>query len=225
MLSLPFGYFCPDERIFVLLNRRDLPPEFVSSQNLFELGEPVRNSLLCLSVSCVLALVSGCGGGQQRVVQVIKVSVSPQSAVVGAAQLTTFTAMVTGNTSGVDWSVNGIASGNSTVGTIDASGNYTAPAVITNATATVSAASKHDPSKTGSATVTIIAPGIVAATANVQVARYTITPPAGAAASIEFGPDTAYGLTTWQVLAPQVAGDVLIDLDENHNPVWLWSSF
>jgi hypothetical protein len=170
----------------------------------------MRKTLSCFSVVCALALVSGCGGGQQQVIQVIAVSVSPQSAVVGAAQFATFTAIVTGDTSGVDWSVNGIASGNSTVGTIDASGNYTAPAVTTNATATVSAASKHDPAKTGSATVTIVAPGILAATANVQVAKYTITPPAGAAVSIEFGPDTAYGLTTWQLPAPQSGGAVSI---------------
>ena len=167
----------------------------------------MRNPLSCLSVACALALVSGCAGGQQ---QVINVTVSPQSAVAGAAQVTTFTATVTGDTSGVDWSVNGIASGNSTVGTIDASGNYTAPAASTNTTATVSAASKHDPTKSGSATVTIVAPGIVAATANVQVARYTITPPVGAAVSIEFGPDTTYGRTTWQVPAPQGGGAVSV---------------
>ncbi len=140
----------------------------------------------------------------------ISVAVSPQTAVIGAGQGTMFTATVTGDTAGVNWSVNGIASGNSTVGTIDAAGNYTAPAVTTNGTATVSAASKTDATKSASAAVTIVAPGIVAATANVQVALYTITPPAGATVSIQFGPDTAYGLTTWQQPAPQGGGAVSI---------------
>lgn len=140
----------------------------------------------------------------------ISVAVTPQTAVIGAGQSTMFTATVTGDAAGVDWSVNGIASGNSTVGTIDASGNYTAPAVTTNAAATVSAASKTDPAKTATAAVTVVAPGTVTATANVQVAMYTITPPPGATVSVEFGPDTTYGLTTWQQPAPQGGGAVSI---------------
>jgi arylsulfate sulfotransferase len=140
----------------------------------------------------------------------ISLVVSPSAAIVGAGQLTTFTATVTGDTTGVDWFVNGIANGNSTVGTIDASGNYTAPAVTTNAAATVSATSKHDPTKTASAAVTIIAAGVVAATANVQVAMYTITPPAGATVSVEFGPDTTYGLNTWRLPAAPGGGPVSI---------------
>ena len=137
------------------------------------------------------------------------VSVSPQSAVVFAGQSAQFEAAVSGD-AGVIWSVNGISGGNVTVGTIDAAGNYTAPAVTTNATATVTAASKSDPSKTASASVTIIAPGIVASTANVQVAMYTITPAPGARVSIQFGPDTNYGLATWQQLTPTAGAPVSI---------------
>lgn len=146
---------------------------------------------------CWTVFIAGCGGGGQ-IAEPITVAVSPQSAVVGASQSIPFTANLAGDTSGVSWSVNGTAGGNSTVGTIDASGDYTAPAVTANSTATVSAASKKDPTKSASAAVTIVAPGIVAATANVQVASYTITPPAGATVSVQFGPDTAYGLSTWQ---------------------------
>jgi arylsulfate sulfotransferase len=140
----------------------------------------------------------------------ITVAVSPQSAVVGAGQVTQFTATVTGDTSGVVWSVNGVTGGNATVGTVDSSGNYTAPTVTQNVTATVSAASKKDPTKSGSGSVTVIAPGVVAATANVQVAIYTITPPTGAQVSIQFGSDTTYGLTTSQQTAPTGAGAVSI---------------
>ena len=69
-----------------------------------------------------------------------------------------FTATVTGDTSGVVWSVNGVASGNSTVGTIDSTGKFTAPLVTQKATATVAATSKGDPTKSASSTVTINAP-------------------------------------------------------------------
>ncbi|HEX3120648.1 MAG TPA: hypothetical protein VHP80_16250, partial [Candidatus Acidoferrum sp.] len=63
-----------------------------------------------------------------------------------------------------------------TVGTIDANGNYTAPATATNATATITATSTADATKTATAAVSVIANGAVTSTANVQVASYTITP-------------------------------------------------
>jgi hypothetical protein len=162
------------------------------------------------AVLCVVVLVAGCGSVQKATPVAISVTVSPQSAVVGSGQSAPFTAMVTGDSTGVTWSVNGITGGSSTAGTIDANGNYTAPAVIMNNTATVTAASKADSSKTASASVTVIAPGVVAATANVQVASYTITPPIGANVSVQFGPDANYGLTTWQQPAPSGGGAVTI---------------
>jgi len=140
----------------------------------------------------------------------VSVAITPATATVGASQVTQFMATVTGSTTGVTWSVNGTAGGSSTVGTIDASGNYAAPAVTTNATATVTATSNADSTKSASAAVTIIAPGIVASTANVQVANYTITLPTGATVAIQFGPDTNYGLTTWQQPAPAGGGAVSI---------------
>ncbi len=155
---------------------------------------------------CLLESIAGCAQQQRSVA----VAVSPLSAVVGSGQVAQFTANVTGDTTGVVWFVNGTVGGNSTIGTIDSNGNYTAPAVTMNGTATVSAASKRDPSRTASAEVTIIAPGAVAPTANVQVASYTITAPTGASVSIQFGPDTNYGLTTWQLPAPSGGGAVNI---------------
>jgi hypothetical protein len=149
-------------------------------------------------------LTAGCGG-QQHETQTIAVSVSPQSATVGSGQTIQFTATVMNDSSGVTWSVSGTAGG-----TIDASGNFTGPAVTTNATATIIATSKADSAKTGTASVTVVAPGVVTATANVQVANYTITPPSGATVSIEFGPDTNYGLSTWQQPATSTGGPVSI---------------
>ena len=142
--------------------------------------------------------------------QVSSITVSPQSAFVGASQVAPFTANVTGGSSGVAWSVNGIGGGNSTVGTIDSSGNYTAPAVTANSTATVTATSMSDPTKSASASVTIIAAGVVAATTNPQVATYAITPPSTANVNIQFGTDTTYGLTTWQQPTPAGGGPVSI---------------
>ncbi len=161
-----------------------------------------------LVVACTIVFTFGCGTVSMR--QVSSITVSPQSAFVGAGQVAPFTANVTGGSPGVAWSVNGIAGGNSTVGTIDSAGNYTAPAVTANSTATVTAASTADPTKSASASVTIVAAGIVAPTTNVQVATYTITPPSTANVSIQFGPDTAYGLTTWQQPTPAGGGPVSI---------------
>jgi hypothetical protein len=43
--------------------------------------------------------------------------------------------------------------------------------------------------------------GVVSPTHNPQVAKYTIVPPSGATVTIDFGPDTNYGLQTWAVPA------------------------
>jgi arylsulfate sulfotransferase len=135
--------------------------------------------------------------------QVITVVISPTSASVLAGQTKLFTATVTGDTTGVNWSVDGTDGGSSAIGTIDSAGNFTAPLSMTNTTANVKAASKADPTKSAAASVTVIASGVVASTANVQVAMYTITPPSGASISIQFGPETNYGLSTSQ---QQVSG-------------------
>ena len=150
----------------------------------------------------VLVLLAGCSSSSQPPVTVI---VSPSPAFVGSAQTVQLTANVTGDSSGVTWSVAG-ASG----GTVDASGNFTAPAVTQNATATVTATSKRDTTKSASATVNIVAPGTVATTTNPQVAQYTINPPSAAKVSIQFGPDTSYGLTTWTQPTPTGGGPVSI---------------
>ena len=68
-----------------------------------------------------------------------------------------FTATVqnTSNKS-VTWKVNGVTGGNSTVGTISASGSYRAPSSVPNpAVVTVSATSVVDPAKSASASVTV----------------------------------------------------------------------
>jgi arylsulfate sulfotransferase len=140
----------------------------------------------------------------------ISVSVSPQPAYVGGGQVVQFAATVKNDSSGVTWSVNGIPGGNSTVGMIDALGNFTAPNLTQNGSAIITATSKKDSTKSASATAIIIAPGTVSATANAQVAQYTITAPGGVNVLVQFGPDTNYGLNTWAVTAPVGGGAVSI---------------
>src|SRR6266576_673143 len=134
-------------------------------------------------------LLSGCGGEK------IWVSVSPEVSYLAAGQTTQFKATLTSGTE-VTWSVNDVPGGDSTVGVIDAQGNYTAPSNLSGAF-TIKAASRHDWTRTGAATAVVIAPGQVTTTNHPLVALYTISAPASATVSVEFGTSKSYGLTTW----------------------------
>ncbi len=85
------------------------------------------------------------------------VSVSPTSATIRAGANESFAATVSGMASNtVTWSVNSIAGGNASVGTIDANGMYTAPATLpTPNTITVTATSTDDATQKGSTSVTL----------------------------------------------------------------------
>ena len=89
----------------------------------------------------------------------VTVAISPSSATLATNLTQQFVASVTGTSNtAVNWSVDGIAGGDSSVGSISSAGLYTAPATIPNPSAvTVTAASRADPSASGSATVTIFA--------------------------------------------------------------------
>jgi hypothetical protein len=87
----------------------------------------------------------------------VTVTISPASASLRVNRTRQFSASVqnSSNTS-VTWKVNGVTGGNSTVGTISASGLYRAPGSVPNpATVTVSATAVADPTKTANASVTI----------------------------------------------------------------------
>jgi hypothetical protein len=88
------------------------------------------------------------------------VTVAPSTAIVVVTALQQYTATVTGNSNaGVNWFVNGIANGNSTVGTISTTGLFTAPAAVPSpAAVTISAVSQVDNTTTGTAQATIVAP-------------------------------------------------------------------
>jgi len=125
------------------------------------------------------------------------VTISPQNGALSAGQTLQFTAAATGGGT-FAWSVNGIAGGNATVGTVDAAGNYTAPAISHSMNAVVQAAASSAPQTNfATAIVALIQLGQVEATANPQVALYSMTLPQPGTVTVQFGTTTAYGLRTW----------------------------
>jgi len=95
----------------------------------------------------------------------ITVAVNPASASVAVAGTQMFTANVANSpNTAVSWQVNGVAGGNTTVGTIASSGMYTAPMTVPSpATVTITAVSAADTNRTGTTQVTIT-PAVSAAT-------------------------------------------------------------
>jgi hypothetical protein len=109
----------------------------------------------------------------------------------------------------VTWSVNDVAGGDATVGTISSSGLYTSPAGGPPQVVTIGVTSQEDSSATDTPTLTIVSiTAAVTATNNPQVAMYSVTSSQEAAVTIEFGPDTSYGLRTWARNTPSGGGQV-----------------
>jgi hypothetical protein len=103
------------------------------------------------------------GGGMSNAIDLavlVVVAVSPATQNLNVTQTQQFMATVTGSANqAVTWSVNEVVGGNATVGTIDASGLYAAPAIPPSPnTVTVRAASVADPTRTASALVTVVNP-------------------------------------------------------------------
>ena len=89
----------------------------------------------------------------------VTVAIGPTTASVVLGGTQQFLVTLTGSTNmSVTWSVNGASGGNATMGTVSASGLYTAPSSVPNpSTVTVIATSQADTSKSASASVTITA--------------------------------------------------------------------
>jgi parallel beta-helix repeat protein len=119
---------------------------------------------------------SGGSGSTPSTPVAIAVALSPTSVALAAGQTQTFTATVTGagNTQ-VTWKVNGFAGGNSTVGTINSSGVYTAPATVPTASVSVTAVSSSDSTKSASALVSFTQPAPPPPTIAVSVAPLVAT--------------------------------------------------
>jgi DNA-binding beta-propeller fold protein YncE len=129
---------------------------------------------LTLNIGWLLAcglLAAGCGSGSASSTPSTTIQLSTTAATVSIGGTFTFVAVVTttNTNQAVNWQVNSVPGGNTTVGTIDTSGNYTAPSKVpVPNTVTVTAIAQADLSVTASATVTIdsgirvsVKPGVV----------------------------------------------------------------
>lgn len=122
-------------------------------------------------------------------VPVVAVSVTPANPAVTTGSKTQFSAAVTGiSDTSVTWSVNGVSGGAAATGTIDATGLYTAPAVVPSPnTVDITATSVSSPSASGSTTATINGT-VESATQNITAAAGgTITLPSGSSVTIPAG--------------------------------------
>jgi arylsulfate sulfotransferase len=258
-----------------------------------------HNGIICrmkvlASLSLGILVLSNCGGTKVTT-QIITGTIQPNAVSVTLQSVQNFTASFGAAT----WSINGVAGGNATLGTIDSQGVYTAPADLPSPNVlTLTATSVSDPTLTASATLTIVYPapqltsltpatvrtgsgdtvvtvtgsnflstatagingsslattfvssiqltvtvpaamlanpaalnlvianqpagkglaatlimtvvstGHVTLTANLLVANYAISSPRDATMSVEFGPDTNYGLKTWSQLVPTGGGTI-----------------
>jgi arylsulfate sulfotransferase len=113
------------------------------------------------------------------------------------------------------WFVNNVSGGSPTIGAITPTGLYTAPArsVSTSVLITVSDLANN----THSSPIAIsffqpnhFQPGTVSSSNNPLVALYSFSAPQGAAAQVQFGTTTNYGLNTWTQSAPQAGGNISI---------------
>src|SRR3954471_2770823 len=120
-----------------------------------------------LLVLASVALAISCGGGSSSPTKTqspppttARLIVSPATATVPLSGTKNFTAKApSGTTPALAWSVNGVAGGNATVGTITSTGHYTAPDNFpSDNTITVTAAAASNPSQKGSAAGTIVFP-------------------------------------------------------------------
>jgi arylsulfate sulfotransferase len=132
-------------------------------------------------------------------------TISPDGAAIATAATQQFS--LSPNIAGATWYVNGIAGGNSSIGTISSTGLYTAPIITSPLSLEVTASAASSPHYTTTAVpLYVIPPGVVATTNNGMVASYTINLPAGATVSAQFGTTPSYGLNTWSLPAPTGGG-------------------
>jgi hypothetical protein len=156
-LSLSGSNFVPDS--IASFNGTFLPTNFIDSN---DLAATLPGGLLYMDGAFPITVtnpdISGAISGPfDFSVTGAVVRVLPSTAQLPATSVQQFGAVVLGpSNTVVNWGVNGVVGGNSTVGTISASGLYTAPSAVPNpATVTVTATSQAVPSASGSASVTI----------------------------------------------------------------------
>jgi len=133
------------------------PDERWNDNDLHNLTQITGSNFEAVDVS-PLMIDPNSGQAVQATQQPIQVTVSPSSATVRVGKSKQFTAIVenTPNTA-VTWHVNGVLGGNTTVGKITTTGFYKAPMTVPSpSVVTVTAVSQADPTKSGSASVTVV---------------------------------------------------------------------
>jgi len=117
----------------------------------------VRRIALCLSGFIIVVLLGGCAGltTSELAPQHTSISITPSAATIRGGATQAFVAKVA-DTIEVTWSVNGIVSGNASVGTISSTGQYVAPEFppLQNAV-TITATESADSTKSANATLTL----------------------------------------------------------------------
>lgn len=111
-----------------------------------------------------LLALAGCGAGSTASHSLpqptqVTVAVTPPTATatVGGDAVSFQASVVNATNTSVTWQVNGIDGGSSELGTISAAGTYLSPAVVPSSpNVTISAISVADPTRSGSATITLV---------------------------------------------------------------------
>ncbi len=119
--------------------------------------------LLILALLPALLVLNSCGGGSSTPPATPSMTVTQSASSVSVNGTVQFTKNILNLSSTlVNWEAGGIAGGNSTFGTIDTNGLYTAPkAVPTNNIVTITAVAQAQTSLTATATVTILPPTVI----------------------------------------------------------------
>jgi uncharacterized protein (DUF1800 family) len=156
----------------------------VSSTQLTATGSATTTEIGSASISVTNPKPGSTASGSMSA-EIVKTSpvalvVSPATATVHAGGVQNFAATVSGTSNNsVVWSVNGQGGGTSVIGYLTSQGNYLAPSSVPSPnTVTIVATSVADPSKSSSATVTLVNPvptvtGV--SPANIGVGAFSIT--------------------------------------------------
>ncbi len=156
-------------------------------------GDPFRAAPKPVFAAAILfaaLLTSFCGGGSSPTPPpaIASVSVSPSTAIVATGNTVAFTAAVAGTgsySSGVVWSAS--------AGAISAAGVFTAPAAA--GTATIHATSTEDPSKMGTAIVTVVNP----LTLSISAASPTVNVGGTVGLTAQVSGGTGHGIVEWSL--------------------------
>jgi hypothetical protein len=166
-------------------------------------------ALLAATLSLIPFLVS-CGAvGSATAPPASTISVTPTSAQPFQGETVQFQAEVlNASASAVQWQVNQMPGGNSSLGTIDASGLYTAPAQIPNPpTVTVSAVLQSDSTKIGSASVTVRPLSSITGTLTLSPTLTSVTTSQSVPFSILAPPGVTPTDATWAATGGTISAD------------------